>query len=220
MSSIVLKSGKEISLNQAFNVDCLDFMRELPDKCIDLVLTDPPYGIKRFEKGFGTTRFKTDKRANKNGLQWDKKPGKELFEEIFRVSKNQIIWGANNFTLPESEYFIVWDKKQTVDNFASAELAYTNVKKPAQIYSFGIHKHNTIDKIHPTQKPKDLFVWCLKNYLKEGNIIFDPFLGSFTTAVACNEMDLNWLGCEKDPDYFKSGYHRYEQETKQLLMEF
>ena len=71
-----------------------------------------------------------------------------------------------------------------------------------------------------TQKPKDLFVWCLKNYLKDGNIIFDPFLGSFTTAVACNELGLNWIGCELDPSYFKSGSLRYEQETKQILIEF
>jgi len=217
MKEIELKSGKKIELNQAFNCDCLEFMKELPDKCIDLVLTDPPYGIKRFQKG--SIRFAKDEKY-KDGLKWDVKPEQVIFDEIFRISKNQIIWGANNFTLPQSEYFIVWDKKQTVDNFASAELAYTNVKKPAQIYSYGIHKHNTIEKIHPTQKPKDLFVWCLKNYMKDGDIVFDPFLGSFTTAIACNEMDLNWLGCEKDHDYFKSGYHRYEQETKQILMEF
>ncbi|MCP4354036.1 MAG: site-specific DNA-methyltransferase [Proteobacteria bacterium] len=220
MKTLRLNNGKEIELNQAFNMDCLEFMKELPDKCIDLVLTDPPYGIKRFQKGFGASRFKSDSRANKDGLKWDIKPEKELFNEIFRVSKYQIIWGSNNFSLPESEYFIVWDKKQTVKNFASAELAYTNIKQPAQIYTYGIHKHNTTNKIHPTQKPKDLFVWCLKNYLKDGNIIFDPFLGSFTTSIACNEMGLNWLGCEKDPDYFKSGYERYNQETKQILMEF
>ncbi len=220
MNHIELKSGKKWPLNSAYNGDCLEFMKQLPDKCIDLVLTDPPYGIKRFQKGFGSTRFKSDLRAKKDGLKWDIKPEIEYFDEIFRISTNQIIWGANNFTLPESEYFIVWDKQQTVQNFASAELAYTNIKKPAQIFKYGIHKHNQIDKIHPTQKPKDLFVWCLKNYLKDGNIVFDPFLGSFTTAVACNEMGLNWLGCEKDPDYFKSGYDRYTKETKQLLMDF
>ena len=217
MTHIKLKNGNTWPVNTAYEGDCLDFMRLLPDKCIDLVLTDPPYGIKRFQRG--ALRFASDGK-HKDGLKWDIKPEQVIFDEIFRVSKNCIIWGANNFTLPHSEYFIVWDKQQPVENFASAELAYTNVKKPAQVFRYGINKHNNSDKIHPTQKPLKLFKWCLEKYAPENAIVFDPFLGSFTTAVACHSHGLQWIGCEKDPDYFKSGLERYETECLQNLLTF
>ncbi len=213
MKYIELNNGKKWKLNEAYNGDCLEFMRLLPDKCIDLVLTDPPYGLKRFSQG--ATRIN-----NENKITWDKKPDQIYFDEIFRISNYQIIWGANNFTLPQSEYFIVWDKQQTVENFASAELAYTNVKKPAQVFRYGIHKHNHSEKIHPTQKPLKLFKWCLEKYAPENAIVFDPFLGSFTTAVACHSHGLNWIGCEKDEDYFKAGMDRYETECLQNLLQF
>ena len=106
-----------LELNHVYQGDCLDLMREMPDKSVDLVLTDPPYGIKRFENGIGKNDRLTIKSINSdfNNL----KPDKNTFDEIFRISKNQIIFGANNFTLPTTEYFIIWDKKQTVDNFSS-----------------------------------------------------------------------------------------------------
>ena len=114
--------------------------------------------------------------------------------------------------------WLFWDKKFSEDvSFASGEFAYTSFNSPAKKYVFNPSEK---DRIHPTQKPVRLFQWCLSRYAKKDTIIFDPFMGSFTTAVACNELGLNWLGCEKDPDYFKSGYHRYEQETKQQLFDF
>lgn len=217
MNSIKLLDGTEWPLNTAYLGDCLSFMGNLPDKCIDLVLTDPPYGIKRFKKG--SLRFASDVK-HKDGLKWDKKPDQIIFDEIFRISKYQIIWGSNNFTLPQSEYFIVWDKQQTVENFASAELAYTNIKKPAQIFHHGIHKEMSKEKIHPTMKPLKLIKWCLEKYAPENALVFDPFLGSFTTAVACHHYGLNWIGCEKDADYFKAGAERYKKESEQTFLDF
>jgi site-specific DNA-methyltransferase (adenine-specific) len=214
MKTITLKSGKEISLNQAFNMDCLDFMKELPDKCIDLVLTDPPYGI-----NIAKEKPRKSGRWNYEPKKWDNAiPSDEIFNEIFRISKNQIIWGGNYFKMNPSRCWLIWNKKQPVDNFSDAELAWTSFDKVVSMYDFAVMGNR--DKIHISQKPMKLFKWCLNNYAEEGMIVFDPFLGSFTTAIASENCNMNWLGCEKDPDYFKSGYHRYEQETKQLLMEF
>ena len=123
--------------NKILNMDCIDFLKNCPDNYFDLCCCDPPYGIGRFGDRVEISN-RIDKTAKIN--KWDKKPTKELFNEIFRVSKNQIIWGANNFTLPESEYFLIWNKCQTVDNFASAELAYTNMQIPAKVFTYTIHK--------------------------------------------------------------------------------
>ena len=146
-------------INKIINADCLDILRQLPDKCIDLILTDPPYGIGRFGS-------RVEILGNAKVNEWDKKPTDDIFTEIFRVSKNQIIWGMNNFNLPASEYFIVWNKIQTVDNFASAEIAYTNIPIPAKVFNYSAHKmmqerKSDGGKIHPTQKPLPLFQWCL-----------------------------------------------------------
>lgn len=196
-----------MELNNIYNCDCLDFMKTLPNKCIDLCLTDPPYGIARFGNRVEVSnRICKEAKINK----WDIKPEKEVFEEIFRVSRNQIIWGMNNFTLPQTEYFIVWDKFQTVDNFASAELAWTNIKKPAQVFRYTIHQEmqerktlSVTGKQHPTQKPVKLGEWILEKYAKEGDIIFDPFAGSGTFLVSAQNLGFDYLGCELDKDYFE-----------------
>lgn len=223
MKNITLKSGKEIELNQAFNMDCFEFMKELPDKCIDLVLTDPPYGI-------GISGQKENKRGKKSDRkfheekEWDNTiPSKEIFEQIFRISKNQIIWGGNYFVKHLSEGhkgWIYWNKGQDGLTMSDGELAYSSFDYPLRSYVLNRVHLMKDGTIHPTQKPLKLFKWCLEKYAPENAIVFDPFLGSFTTAVACHHYKLNWLGCEKDPDYFKSGYARYEQETKQILIEF
>lgn len=244
MKTITLKSGKEIELNQAFNMDCLDFMKELPDKCIDLVLTDPPYGIgedgkKNHSRGSASNsdKWKGSKNSTCAGIpstifkpkEWDNQiPSKEIFDEIFRISKNQIIWGGNYFIehLNNTSSMIVWDKNNGTTDFADCELAWTSHKKAVRLFKYtwnGMlqgNMKNREKRIHPTQKPLNLFRWCIDKYSEENQIIFDPFLGSFTTAIASENCRNLWLGCEKDPDYFKSGYHRYEQETKQMLMEF
>ena len=186
--------------------DCVEILSTLTN--IDAVITDPPYGIKRFEKGFGTTRFKGHGVETK-GIEWDKKPPKEFFDMLLNVAPQSIIWGGNNFELPTSEYFLVWDKQQTVDNFASAELAYTNIKIPAKIFKFGIHQHNKIEKDHPTQKPVSLMEWCI-SFCKNTQTICDPFMGSGTTGVACAKMGKSFIGIEKDPNYFKIACERIE----------
>lgn len=207
--------------NQIINADCMDILKQLPDKCIDLVLTDPPYGLKRHERG--SLRIDTD---SVNGLEWDKKPTQELFNEIFRVSKNQIIWGANNFTLPESEYFLIWNKCQTVDNFASAELAYTNMQIPAKVFTYTIHKvmqerKQQGGKEHPTQKPVALMEWCIKlaeKFIDENAIVLDCFSGSGTTAVACHNLKRRFICIEKDKDYYDASVERLKNAQAQLKL--
>ncbi len=200
-------------INRLILGDCMDIMAKMPDKSNDLCITDPPYGIERFKKG--SLRF--DKIGEyQNGLKWDSKPTQEYFSELFRISKYQIIWGANNFTLPESEYFIIWDKHQTVKNFASAEMAYTNIKQPAQIFRYSIHKHNQIDKIHPTQKPVALYKWLLQNYAKPNDKIFDSHSGSGSLRIACHDLGFDLVSCELDPDYYRDNEARYQKHIQQI----
>jgi len=190
--------------------DNMELMSRYPDNYFDLAVVDPPYGIERFKKPSGTTRFKSSKLMQEEGLTWDNKPKAEYWNELFRVSKNQIIWGANNFTLPPSEYFLVWNKKQTVDNFAGAEYAWVSMglKTPAKIYDYGIHKHNHTDKIHPTQKPIDLYRYILDKYAKSGDKILDTHLGSGSIAIACHDYKYELTACELDPEYFEKAKQR------------
>jgi site-specific DNA-methyltransferase (adenine-specific)/modification methylase len=189
--------------------DCMDILPTL-DK-VDAVITDPPYGIKRFEKG--SLRF--DKKGEyKNGIAWDKAPEKAFFDLLLSKGEHSIVWGANNFELPTSEYFLVWDKQQTVSNFASAELAYTNIKIPAKVFRFSIHQHNQIEKSHPTQKPVDLMAWCI-NFVPEAKTILDPFMGSGTTGVAAVQMGRKFIGIEREPKYFDIACQRIEQAYAQ-----
>lgn len=203
-----------------YNQDCMEAMIEMSDNQFDLAIVDPPYGIERFKKGFGTTRFKMDKRIVKNGLEWDIKPKDNFFQELFRASKNQIIWGANNFVLPTTEYFCVWNKKQTVDNFATAEYAWVSMglKKPAKIFEYSIHKHNHTNKIHPTQKPVKLYEWLLMNYAKDGDRILDTHLGSGSIAIACHNLGYDLTGYEIDKDYYEAAKKRIEQHKQQIRL--
>jgi len=202
------------------NADCLDAMRLMDDDAFELAIVDPPYGIERFKKPAGGTRFKCSTMMQQDGLVWDKKPSPEYFNELFRVSKNQIVWGSNNFTLPPSEYFCVWNKHQTVDNFASAELAYVSkgLKMPAKVFDFSIHKHNHTDKIHPTQKPVTLYTWLLEKYAKKGDRILDTHLGSGSIAIAAHNLGYDLTGYELDKDYYQAACKRLEQHQKQLRM--
>jgi len=192
-------------------------MSRYGDNYFDLAIVDPPYGIERFKKGFGTTRFKTDKRNAENGIEWDNKPLKNYWDELFRVSKNQIVWGANNFVMPPSEYFCIWNKKQTVDNFATAEYAWVSMglKKPAKMFDYGIHKHNHTKKIHPTEKPKQLYNFLLKHYAKEGDKILDTHLGSGSIALACHERGFELTACELDKEYYDASIKRIKDHISQ-----
>ena len=202
------------------NEDNMELMARYEDNHFDLAIVDPPYGIERFKKGFGDTRFKMDKRTDKNGIEWDTKPIQEYWIELFRVSKNQIVWGANNFVMPPSEYFCIWNKKQTVDNFATAEYAWVSMglKKPAKMFDYGIHKHNHTTKIHPTQKPIALYEWLLMNYAKEGDKILDTHLGSGSIALACHNLKYDLTACELDEEYYTKAIIRLKEHKQQLRM--
>jgi site-specific DNA-methyltransferase (adenine-specific) len=202
---------------QITNEDNMELMARYPDKYFDLAIVDPPYGIERFRKPSGTTRFNSDKRFQENGLEWDKKPTEEYFNELFRVSKNQIVWGANNFVMPPSEYFLIWNKKQTVENFATAEYAWVSMglKTPAKIFDYGIHKHNHTEKIHPTQKPVALYKWILDKYAKQGDKILDTHLGSGSIAIACHDYGFDLTACELDKEYFDKAMERLNNHMAQ-----
>ena len=193
--------------------DCMNVMKDYEDNHFDLAIIDPPYGIARFGDRVEVCK---EEKINK----WDIKPTKEYFNELFRVSKKQIIFGANNFTLPKTQYFIVWDKMQTVDNFASAEYAWTNIKKPAKVFRYSIHqvmsdRKKENGKIHPTQKPVKLYEWLLHNYAEKGQKILDTHLGSGSIAVACHYFGVDLVGVEIDKEYFDKAKERIEMLTAQ-----
>ena len=209
-----------LELNKLYNMDCMEGMKQFPDKYFELAIVDPPYGLERHKRG--SLRIDNSKKAE-NGLLWDEKPSKEYFDELFRVSQKQIIWGANNFTLPETEYFIVWDKQQTVDNFASAEYAWTNCKIPAKVFRYSIHKvmsdrKEECGKIHPTQKPVALYEWLLRNYAKPGDKILDTHVGSASSLIACHNLGFDYIGFEIDEDYWKAATERLEAVKAQMTL--
>lgn len=201
-------------LNTVHCMDCLEFMKKLPDKCIDLVLTDPPYWINMSK----WTHLKCDEKSISSKRKmivgdWDSsKPSKDYFQEIFRVSKNQVIWWANYFSehLAWSRWWIFWDKKideRSGSNFADWEIAYTSFDRNVAKYSFAtigfdwLNNPQKEDKIHPTQKPLPLFRWILENYSEKWMTILDPFAWSWTTGVACKELGRDYILIEKEPKY-------------------
>ena len=193
-----------LDINTIYHGDCLDLMKDIPDKSIDLVLTDPPYGIGKFGD-------RIDKSFKIN--DWDFKPDKKYFDEIFRLSKNQIIWGGNYFDLPQTKSFLVWDKVQPFNfSLAMYEQAWTSFNTPAKLFKYRVLNDK---KEHPTQKPLTLFEWCIINYSEEGQTIFDPFLGSGTTAVACINAGRNFIGIEKDEEYFNIAQKRVTEAQGQ-----
>jgi site-specific DNA-methyltransferase (adenine-specific) len=207
-----------MELNRLYNMDCMEGMKNIPDKYFELAIVDPPYGIARFGNRVElSNRLCKEAKLNK----WDIKPTQEYFNELFRVSQKQIIWGANNFNLPTTEYFIIWDKEQTVDNFASAEYAWTNCKMPAKVYRHSIHKTMSErkaegGKIHPTQKPVALYKWLLKNYAKQGDKILDTHVGSGSSLIACYDMKFDYMGFEIDEEYYTAAQQRIESSMAQL----
>jgi site-specific DNA-methyltransferase (adenine-specific) len=200
----------------------MQLMARYEDNHFDLAIVDPPYGIERFKKVTDTPSEKDvhAKRFQNMELINDIKPTKKYWNELFRVSKNQIVWGANNFTLPESEYFLVWDKKQAMPNFARCELAYVSMglKTPAKIFEYSIYKHNQTTKIHSTQKPVSLYEFILMNYAKQGDKILDTHLGSGSIAIACHNLGYDLTACELDKDYFEAAIKRLKQHQAQLTM--
>lgn len=193
------------------NEDNMALMARYPDGYFDLAIVDPPYGIDRNGMTMGNSVF------NKDNKKWDSNiPNKEYFEEIFRVSKNQIIWGGNYFDLPTSQYFSIWDKGETMygRDFAECEFAWVR-SGGTRIYK---KSPNQPDRIHPTQKPVALYKWLLDKYAKPNDKILDTHLGSGSIAIACQDYGFDLTACELDQDYFNSAMKRINNHTSQQLM--
>lgn len=212
-------------INKITNADCLDILKELPDKCIDLCCCDPPYGINYGGqlKGKGDGKGGSDKYGWKNWdvPEWDKeRPSEEIFKEILRVSKHQIIWGGNYFAdlLPASKGWLVWNKMQRDFSMADGELAWTSFDRALRIFDYSRAKAIQDGKIHPTQKPLQLIQWCVEKGSNEGDLVLDCFSGSGTTAIACHNLKRRFICIERDEEYFQKSCERLEQHRRQLTL--
>lgn len=214
-------------LNKIYHADCMDIMKDIPDKYFELAIVDPPYGIGINKGGYtlaGNGNFKGGNfnvAAKKyNGGEWDDKPPEvEYFNELFRISKNQIIWGANHFIekMPfNASGWVVWDKDNGKSYQADCELAWTSFNKAVRRFSWrwwGLLQENMADReirIHPTQKPIALYRWLLQNYAKPNDKIIDTHSGSGSLACACHLEKFDFLAIEKDEDYYKSSIERLD----------
>lgn len=218
----------------AENRDCMEAMKEFPDKFFDLAIVDPPYGI-NFDgnttvkgKGGKANTFSNKQHHDKKG--WDtQRPADEYFDELQRVSRNQIVWGGNYFAdlLPPKKGWIFWDKKITNannTNFSDGELAWTSFDCILRRFTYDwigfgyLNNPQGEKKIHPTQKPVNLYKWLLKNYAKEGDKILDTHLGSGSSRIAAHDMGFDFWGYEIDADYFRDQEKRFRQHTSQLTL--
>lgn len=210
-------------INKAHNIDCMEYMKDCPDKFFDLAIVDPPYGIeeitgKEVNRGRGKFKNRAFNRGEKKFNEWDKAPSQEYFIQLFRVSKNQIIWGGNYFDLPPVRGYIIWDKCQPFPNFSACEFAWTSFNVPAKIFKFD---NRISGKIHPTQKPIELYKWILMVFAKDKDKILDTHLGSGSSRIAAYDMGFDFVGCEIDADYFEAQEKRYGNYiAQQSLFEF
>lgn len=199
-----------------YNADCMEAMKEFPDKFFDLAMIDPPYGNANDEV------FRTGGTwANKYGTKikaWDNAPGEDFFNELFRVSKNQIIWGGNYFTLPPTRCFLIWEKLSISEDFtmAMAEYAWTSFNGNAKVYKCAPQGTANDKRFHPTQKPVSLYQWILDKYAKKGDKILDTHCGSASSLIACHRAGIDGWGFEIDKDYFKQAKLRLDRERDQV----
>lgn len=212
-------------MTQVFNRDCMEAMKEFPDKFFELAIVDPPYGIRQ-DGHRENNRSKLAVSRKYHKALWDQpRPSGEYFSELFRVSKNQIIWGANNYPeyLRPSPCWIVWDKDNS-GNFADCELAYGSFETAVRKFEYRWNgmlqgdMKNKEDRIHPTQKPIALYKWLLKNYAKEGDKILDTHLGSGSSRIAADSMGFDFWGYELDKEYFDASCKRFDQYKAQLTI--
>jgi site-specific DNA-methyltransferase (adenine-specific) len=202
-----------------YNEDCLEALRKMPDNSFDLAIIDPPYGI-NVNMNMGVRKGEKRKHQSKD---WDKEsPNEDYFIELFRVSKNQIIWGANNFIdkLTNKTAWIFWDKIITGDvPFSAGELAWTSFDCSLKKVAIPIQNNYLQEKrIHPTQKPVKLYEWLLHNYAKQGDTILDTHLGSGSIALACHNKGYDLTAYEIDKDYFEATSKRIKYHIAQLTM--
>jgi len=196
------------------NIDCMEAMKQYPDKYFDLAIVDPPY------RNASENKPTKDMRRNGKIEVFGDKPNDEYFEELFRISKNQIIFGANNFKLPEYKGFVVWEKITISDQFtmSMAELAFISegLGTTSKIFKYAPQGTKTEPRIHPTQKPIALYEWLLKNYAKKGDKILDTHVGSASSLIACYNLGFEYVGFELDKEYYDKAQKRLQARMSQM----
>ena len=206
---------------QLLNIDCLEYLKQCDDKQFNLAIVDPPYGYRT--KNTGTINFRQDSK------EWNIAPTNKYFDELQRVSKNQIVWGGNYFSYLWKDIqrgFVIWNKDNPVKNFSDVEMAWTSFDVLPKYYYYawgglsdGIKGRNKKEKnIHPTQKPIRLYEFLLDEFANEGDKIIDTHLGSGSTAIACWNRKYDLIGCELDNEYYTKAVKRLEQHKKQLTI--
>jgi site-specific DNA-methyltransferase (adenine-specific) len=208
--------------------DCVQLMKGYADKYFDLAIVDPPYGIDADKKNNGKNSDRHEKtslaKLNKYKTGWDSNiPDIDYYNELLRVSKHQIIWGANYFGLKGG--YIVWDKKVTMPTYSDGELAYCSKINSVKIFEYQWHgmlqgdMKNKEQRIHPTQKPVKLYSWILSNFAKEGDRILDTHLGSGSSRIAADKAGFDFTGFENDIDHYNDQEKRFKQYKSQLRIE-
>lgn len=202
-----------VPASEVFNEDCMAGMKRYPDGYFDLAIVDPPYGLPK-DAVHGRGKLK-NRAINAMDMSWDVAPKPEYFKELFRVSKNQIIWGGNYFDLPPTRGFVVWDKKQPFENFSRAEYAWMSFQVVSKIFEFD---NRTGDKIHPTQKPIKLYEWLLHHYAKPNDKVLDTHLGSGSSRIACHKAGLEFVGFEVWTEMFNKQEKRFRDYASQTTL--
>ena len=209
---------------ELLHIDCMEYMATLPGKAFDLAIVDPPYGIG--EDGGNKNRGRKADNYSRKVIHikkdWDSsKPKKEYWDELFRVSKNQVVWGGNYFSefLPSRMGWIFWNKLIGGD-FSDGELAWTSFNRALRMYTYSYHGDTKggHTRIHPTQKPKSLYQYILHNYAKPGDKILDTHLGSGSSAIAAHKMGFDFVGTELDLDYYNAAVKRFNEQTMQQTL--
>ena len=195
-------------------MDCMELLKQMPDKYFELAVVDPPYGLgdeKLTQGGTWASKYK------KGDAAWDVKPTAEYWEQLFRISKNQIVWGANYFTneLPPSRAFIIWDKIAHLPTMADCEFAWVSIDTNAKICKVLRATQSDETRLHICQKPIKLYEWIFKNYAKPNDKILDTHLGSGSSRIAADKANLPFVGCELDPDYFYASVKRFKEYSAQ-----
>ena len=212
-----------LELNKFYNMDCMEGMKQFPDKYFELAIVDPPYGIGQdWKKRNNSNKFIETSYDNSSI------PDSSYFEELKRISQDQIIWGYNYFTehLGPTNYLIVWDKisnNNQVFHYSKAEIAYTTKRIPCNLVSipwdgYRMGKETGTKKIHPHQKPIELYEWTLTNYAKQGDKILDTHVGSASSLIACHNYGFDYIGFEIDEDYYEAATRRLEAVKAQVSM--
>lgn len=213
---------------RVFNMDCMEYMKDIPDKYFELAIVDPPYGIEnKISIGGGShtkSKSKFHQRYKENGKKWDVRPNDLYWKCIFRITKNQIVFGANYFTefLPVSRGWVFWDKQGENMTSVNNELIFTSFDISIKTFSrcHGMDKGFLSDHkvFHPTTKPVKLYEWLLMNYAKEGDKILDTHLGSGSSRIAAFNLGFDFTGIELDQEYFDASCKRFENHKKQLTL--